>query len=148
MCFVQSNKNSQTSKLHWKISFMWLVPRDQQDHGFRNSPAPSNPESNPGDCGKAKFSERMKWQDSNTPTTTPYKAFSGALLLWGGNVRGAAGSDKNKHLEYTAYFWKGNINNIADFSWVITLSPPDLCFYPTGGLFKPCFISNPWCIQV
>ena len=33
------------------------------------------------DCGKAKFSERMKWQDSNTPTTTPYKAFSGALLL-------------------------------------------------------------------
>ena len=33
------------------------------------------------DCGKAKFSERIKWQDSNTPTTTPYKAFSGALLL-------------------------------------------------------------------
>ena len=23
--------------------------------------------------------------------------------------------------------------NIADSSWVITLSPPDLCFYPTGG---------------
>ena len=43
---------------------------------------------------------------------------------------------------------KGNINNIADFSWVITLSLPDLCFYPTGGLFKPCFCSNPWCIQV
>ena len=37
-------------------------------------------------------------------------------------MRGAAGSDKSKHLEYTAYFWKGNINNIADFSWVITLS--------------------------
>ena len=100
------------------------------------------------DCGMAKFSERIKWQDSNTPTTTPYKAFSGALLLWGRNVRGAAGSDKSKHLEYTAYFWKGNINNIADFSWVITLSPPDLCFYPTGGLLKPCFCSNPWCIQV
>ena len=100
------------------------------------------------DCGMAKSSERIKWQDSNTPTTTPYKAFSGALLLWGGNVRGAAGSDKSKHLEYTAYFWKGNINNIADFSWVITLSPPDLCFYPTGGLFKPCLCSNPWCIQV
>ena len=58
-------------------------------------------------------------------------------------MRGVAGSDKSKHLEYTAYFWKGNINNIADFSWVITLSPPDLCFYPTGGLFKPCFCSNP-----
>ena len=63
-------------------------------------------------------------------------------------MRGAAGSDKSKHLEYTAYFWKGNIKNIADFSWVITLSPPDLCYYPTGGLFKPCFCSNPWCIQV
>ena len=100
------------------------------------------------DCGKAKFSEPIKWQDSNTPTTTPYKAFSRALLLWGGNVRGAAGSNKSKHLEYTAYFWKGNINNISDFSWVITLSPPDLCFYPTGGLFKPCFCSNQWCIQV
>ena len=48
-------------------------------------------------------------------------------------MRGAAGSDKSKHLEYTAYFWKGNITNIADSSWVITLSPPDLCFYPTGG---------------
>ena len=34
-------------------------------------------------------------------------------------MRGAAGSDKSKHLEYTAYFWKGNINNIADFSWVM-----------------------------
>ena len=45
-------------------------------------------------------------------------------------MRGAAGSDKSKHLEYTAYFWNGNINNIADFSWVITLSPPDLCFLP------------------
>ena len=55
-------------------------------------------------------------------------------------MRGAAGSDKSKHLEYTAYFWKGNINNIADFSWVITLSPPDLCFYPTGGLFKTMFL--------
>ena len=43
-------------------------------------------------------------------------------------MRGAAGSDKSKHLEYTAYFWNGNINNIAHFSWVITLSPPDLCF--------------------
>ena len=43
-------------------------------------------------------------------------------------MRGAAGSDKSKHLEYTAYFWNGNINNIADFSWVITLSPPDLFF--------------------
>ena len=96
----------------------------------------------------AKSSKPIKWQDSNTPTLTPYKAFSGALLLRGANVRGAAGSDKSKHLEYTAYFWKANINNIADFSWVITLSPPDLCFYPTGGLFKPCFCSNPWCIQV
>ena len=61
---------------------------------------------------------------------------------------GSAGSHKSKHLEYTAYFWKGNINNLAHFSWVITLSPPDLCFYPTGGLYKPCFCSNPWCIQV
>ena len=34
-----------------------------------------------GDCGMAKSSEPIKWQDSNTPTTTPYKAFSGALLL-------------------------------------------------------------------
>ena len=100
------------------------------------------------DCGMAKSSEPIKWQDSNTPTLTPYKAFSGALLLWGANVRGAAGSDKSKHLEYTAYFWKGNINNLAHFSWVITLSPPDLCFYPTGGLYKPCFCSNPWRIQV
>ena len=33
------------------------------------------------DCGMAKSSERIKWQDSNTPTTTPYKAFSRALLL-------------------------------------------------------------------
>ena len=33
------------------------------------------------DCGMAKSSERIKWQDSNTPTMTPYKAFSGALLL-------------------------------------------------------------------
>ena len=96
----------------------------------------------------AKSSKPIKWQDSNTPTLTPYKAFSGALLLGGANVRGAAGSDKSKHLEYTAYFWKANINNIADFSWVITLSPPDLCFYSTAGLFKPCFCSNPWCIQV
>ena len=29
----------------------------------------------------AKSSEPIKWQDSNTPTLTPYKAFSGALLL-------------------------------------------------------------------
>ena len=34
-----------------------------------------------GDCGMAKSSEPIKWQDSNTPTLTPYKAFSGALLL-------------------------------------------------------------------
>ena len=33
------------------------------------------------DCGMAKSSEPIKWQDSNTPTLTPYKAFSGALLL-------------------------------------------------------------------
>ena len=33
------------------------------------------------DCGMAKSSEPIKWQDSNTPTMTPYKAFSGALLL-------------------------------------------------------------------
>ena len=33
------------------------------------------------DCGMAKSSKPIKWQDSNTPTLTPYKAFSGALLL-------------------------------------------------------------------
>ena len=52
-----------------------------------------------GDCGMAKSSEPIKLQDSNTPTLTPYKAFSRALLLCGANVRGAAGSDKRKHLE-------------------------------------------------
>ena len=83
-----------------------------------------------------------------TPISIPYKAYNGALLYWRWKCWGAAGSHKSKHLEYTAYFWKGNINNLAHFSWVITLSPPDLCFYPTGGLYKPCFCSNPWCIQV
>ena len=98
--------------------FSWQIMRDFLDASiFR-------------DCGKAKFSEPIKWQDSNTPTTTPYKAFSGVLLLWGRNVRGAVGSDKSKHLEYTAYFWKGNINNIADFSWVITLSHTRSLFLP------------------
>ena len=63
-------------------------------------------------------------------------------------ILGSSRKSQSKHLEYTAYFWKGNINNLAHFSWVITLSPPDLCFYPTGGLYKPCFCSNPWCIQV
>ena len=37
--------------------------------------------SSGGDCGMAKSSEPIKWQDSNTPTLTPYKAFSEALLL-------------------------------------------------------------------
>ena len=83
-----------------------------------------------------------------TPISIPYKAYTGALLYWRWKCWGAAGSHKSKHLEYTAYFWKGNINNLANFSWVITLSPPDLCFYPTGGPYKPCFCSNPWCIQV
>ena len=83
-----------------------------------------------------------------TPISIPYKAYNGALLYWRWKCWGAAGSHKSKHLEYTAYFWKGNINNLAHFSWVITLSPPDLCFYPTGGLYKPCFHSDPWCIQV
>ena len=83
-----------------------------------------------------------------TPISIPYKAYTGALWYWRWKCWGAAGSHKSKHLEYTAYFWKGNINNLAHFSWVITLSPPDLCFYPTGGLYKPCFCSNPWCIQV
>ena len=32
-------------------------------------------------CGMTKSSEPIKWQDSNTPILTPYKAFSGALLL-------------------------------------------------------------------
>ena len=83
-----------------------------------------------------------------TPISIPYKAYTGALLYYRWKCWGAAGSHKSKHLEYTAYFWKGNINNLAHFSWIITLSPPDLCFYPTGGLYKPCFYSNPWCIQV
>ena len=33
------------------------------------------------ETGMAKSSEPIKLQDSNTPTLTPYKAFSGALLL-------------------------------------------------------------------
>ena len=83
-----------------------------------------------------------------TPISIPYKAYTGAFWYWRWKCLGAAGSHKSKHLEYTAYFWKGNINNLAHFSRVITLSPPDLCFYPTGGLYKPCFCSNLWCIQV
>ena len=36
----------------------------------------------------------------------------------------------------------------AKSSWVITLSTGYLCFYSTGGLYKPCYITNTWSIQV
>ena len=53
-----------------------------------------------------------------------------------------------KNIWNTQLILEGNINKSAKSSWIITLSPPDLCFYPTGGLCKPCFYSNTWCIQV